>query len=393
MGEERNAPKKFFNTSGLQYKALGLKDKLPEMSEEEQLALLATDGMLVKRPILVGEDFVRTRLPPGGVGDGTGMIQRYDFAPLDGITKVVFRQVYHRMFGGADRYFIPFFSPTDQHILTKRDQRELDPAANAGLPVVPQVMTRRAPDFLWAAEIVADMGYTEVNLNLGCPSGTVTAKGKGAGFLAKPEELERFFDEVFAAVKLPVSVKTRLGVKEPEEFERLLDIYNRYPIACLTIHPRVQKQFYKGPVHRDWFAWAAERSRNPLCYNGDLVTVEDCTVFAVDFPAIDAVMIGRGAIADPALLRKLRGGVPATRQELQTFTRTLYQSYQDFYGQVGPAAQRMKEVWFFLIHLFEGGERHDKKMRRLRTPGEYEAVEASIFQELPLGDHAAGAFG
>ena len=123
------------------------------------------------------------------------MIQRYDFAPLDGITKVVFRQVYHRMFGGADRYFIPFFSPTDQHILTKRDQRELDPAANAGLPVVPQVMTRRAPDFLWAAEIVADMGYTEVNLNLGCPSGTVTAKGKGAGFLAKPEELRGWWEK------------------------------------------------------------------------------------------------------------------------------------------------------------------------------------------------------
>ena len=385
--------KKFFNTSGLQYKALGLKDKLPEMSEEEQLALLATDGMLVKRPILVGEDFVRTGFRQAEWETVTGMIQRYDFAPLDGITKVVFRQVYHRLFGGADRYFIPFFSPTDQHILTKRDQRELDPAANAGLPVVPQVMTRRAPDFLWAAEVVADMGYTEVNLNLGCPSGTVTAKGKGSGFLARPEELERFFDEVFASVKLPVSVKTRLGVKEPEEFERLLEIYNRYPIACLTIHPRIQKQFYKGTVHRDWFAWAAERSRNPLCYNGDLVTVEDCGAFAADFPAVDAVMIGRGAIADPALLRKLHGGAPATRQEIQDFTRTLYQSYQDFYGQVGPAAQRMKEVWFFLIHLFEGGERHHKKMRRLRTPAEYEAVEAAIFRELPLRDHAEGAFG
>ena len=245
------------------------------------------------------------------------MIQRYDFAPLDGITKVVFRQVYHRMFGGADRYFIPFFSPTDQHILTKRDQRELDPAANAGLPVVPQVMTCRAPDFLWAAEIVADMGYTEVNLNLGCPSGTVTAKGKGAGFLAKPEELERFFDEVFAAVKLPVSVKTRLGVKEPEEFERLLDIYNRYPIACLTIHPRVQKQFYKGTVHRDWFAWAAERSRNPLCYNGDLVTVEDCTVFAVDFPAIDAsgtrTSLWRGTRLVPAPIMTRSSAIWMTR--------------------------------------------------------------------------------
>ena len=194
-------------------------------------------------------------------------------------------------------------------------------------------------------------------------------------------------------MKLPVSVKTRLGVKEPEEFERLLEIYNRYPIACLTNHPRVQKQFYKGPVHGDWFAWAAERSRNPLCYNGDLVTVEDCAAFAADFPAIGAVMLGRGAIADPALLRKLHGGAPATRQEIQDFTRTLYQSYQDFYGQVGPAAQRMKEIWFFLIHLFEGGERHHKKMRRLRTPAEYEAVEAAIFRELPLRDHAEGAFG
>ena len=318
---------------------------------------------------------------------------QYYFAPLEGVTGSEFRRAHHRWFPGVDAYYMPFLSPTQDHVFTQRELRNVLPEYNQGFRAVPQLLTKNADDFLWCAGELAAMGYDEVNLNLGCPSGTVTAKGKGAGFLAKPEELERFFDEVFAAVKLPVSVKTRLGVKEPEEFERLLDIYNRYPIACLTIHPRVQKQFYKGPVHRDWFAWAAERSRNPLCYNGDLVTVEDCTVFAVDFPAIDAVMIGRGAIADPALLRKLRGGVPTTRQELQTFTRTLYQSYQDFYGQVGPAAQRMKEVWFFLIHLFEGGERHDKKMRRLRTPGEYEAVEASIFQELPLRDHAAGAFG
>ena len=318
---------------------------------------------------------------------------KYYFAPMEGVTGAEFRRAHHQVFGGVDAYYMPFLSPTQDHVFTPRELRGILPENNPGFRAVPQLLTRNVEDFLWAAGELAAMGYDEVNLNLGCPSGTVTAKGKGAGFLAKPEELERFFDEVFAAVKLPVSIKTRLGVKEPEEFERLLDIYNRYPIACLTIHPRVQKQFYKGTVHRDWFAWAAERSRNPLCYNGDLVTVEDCTVFAVDFPAIDAVMIGRGAIADPALLRKLRGGVPTTRQELQTFTRTLYQSYQDFYGQVGPAAQRMKEVWFFLIHLFEGGERHDKKMRRLRTPGEYEAVEASIFQELPLRDHAAGAFG
>ena len=318
---------------------------------------------------------------------------KYYLAPLEGITTYIYRRAYHQHFAPMDKYFTPFLVPHTKKGFSTKEKNDVMPEHSPGMNLVPQIMSNQAESFLHTVEKLKVYGYEEVNLNLGCPSGTVTAKGKGAGFLAKPEELDRFFDEVFAAVKLPVSVKTRLGVKEPEEFERLLDIYNRYPIACLTIHPRVQKQFYKGTVHRDWFAWAAERSRNPLCYNGDLVTVEDCTVFAVDFPAIDAVMIGRGAIADPALLRKLRGGVPTTRQELQTFTRTLYQSYQDFYGQVGPAAQRMKEVWFFLIHLFEGGERHDKKMRRLRTPGEYEAVEASIFQELPLRDHAAGAFG
>lgn len=318
------------------------------------------------------------------------MISRYDLAPLDGITKVVFRRVHHQMFGGPDRYFIPFFSPTDQHILTQRDRRELDAVNNGPLPLVPQVMTRRAEDFLWAAEVVADLGYDEVNLNLGCPSGTVTAKGKGSGFLAHPEELDRFFEQVFSAVKLPVSVKTRLGYETPEEFYRLLEIYNRYPITCLTIHPRIRKEKYRGPIHYDIFTWAAAESRNPVCYNGDLLTVEDCAAFERNFPSVEAVMIGRGAVADPALFRKLRGGGAAARQELETFTAELYRQYQEFYGQPQPAAQRMKEVWFYLIHLFENGDKLDKKLRRSRGPAAYEAIEAEIFQTLPLRTCATG---
>ena len=318
------------------------------------------------------------------------MIQRYDFAPLDGITKVVFRRVWAAHFGGADRYFIPFFSPTDQHILTDRDRREIDPANNGGLPLVPQVMTCRAKDFLWAAEVVADMGYTEVNLNLGCPSGTVTAKGKGAGFLAKPEELDRFFDQVFSKVRMPVSVKTRLGIQEPEEFGHLLEIYNRYPIACLTIHARVQKEKYRGPVHLDAFAQALAESRNPVCYNGDLRTAAEVEALSQRFPSVEAVMIGRGAVADPALLRKLRGGPAATKEELQAFTQDLYRAYQAFYGQVGTAAQRMREVWFYLIHLFENADRLNKKLRRFKNPGEYESVEAAIFRDLSLRDHSEG---
>lgn len=316
------------------------------------------------------------------------MIRRFDLAPLDGITKSVFRRVWAQRFGGADRMFIPFFSPTPQHILTPRDRRELE--LLPGLRQVPQVMTCRAEDFLWAAETVKDLGYDEVNLNLGCPSGTVTAKGKGSGFLAKPQELDRFFDTVFSRATLPVSVKTRLGIQSPEEFGPLLEIYNRYPIACLIIHPRVQKEKYRGKIHRDVLAMALAESRNPVCCNGDLRTAAECREFETSFPQAEHVMIGRGAVADPALLRKLRGGAAAAREELQDFTAALYREYQAFYGQAGPASQRMKEVWFYLIHLFQGGERYGGRMRRSRGAAEYERIEAEIFRDLPLRDHSEG---
>lgn len=315
------------------------------------------------------------------------MIARFDLAPLDGITKRVFRRVWHNCFGGADRYFIPFISPTDQHILTPRDRRELE---NDGLPQVPQVMAKRAPDFVWAAEVLADMGYGEVNLNLGCPSGTVTAKGKGSGLLADPAALDRFLDEVFTRVRVPVSVKTRLGYQVPEEFPHLLEIFNRYPIACLTIHPRVRPEKYRGTVHMDSFALAMSESRNPVCYNGDLTSIDAVRALESRFPELSAVMIGRGGIADPALFRRLRGGPAATKEELQAFTAALYQGYQDFYGQAAPASQRMKEVWFYLIHLFDGGERLGGRMRRSRGPKAYEELEAQIFQELSLLDAPQG---
>ena len=316
------------------------------------------------------------------------MIARFDLAPLDGITKRVFRRVWHARFGGADRCFIPFLSPTDQHILTPRDRREVENPE--GLPQVPQIMAKRAEDFVWAAETLADMGYGEVNLNLGCPSGTVTAKGKGSGLLADPDRLDRFLDGVFSRAPVPVSVKTRLGYQQPEEFHRLLEIFNRYPIACLTIHPRVRPEKYRGQVHLDSFALAMAESKNPVCYNGDLVSVPGVRALEARFSNLGAAMIGRGAIADPALFRRLRGGPAATREELRTFTEELYQAYQDFYGQAAPASQRMKEVWFYLIHLFEGGERLGGRMRRSRGPRAYEELEAQIFQELALLDEPLG---
>lgn len=319
------------------------------------------------------------------------MIQTIDFAPLDGITKIVFRQVWSQFFGGVDRYFIPFFSPTPHHLMTPRDLREVDYIHNANLPSVPQVMTKNADDFLWACEVLKDMGYTEVNLNLGCPSGTVTTKGKGSGFLAHPNELAAFFDEVFSKNPLPVSVKTRLGYETPEEFAALLDLYNRYPIACLTVHPRVRKEKYRGPVHLDVFADALANSRNPVCYNGDLRTVGEVRALETRFSEVTHVMIGRGLVADPALARKLRGGKGTDREELTDFLAALYQGYTDFYqGQVPTAAQRMREVWFYLIHLFDDAEKLNKQLRRFRTPAEYERIQAEILASCPIRSNVQG---
>lgn len=196
----------------------------------------------------------------------------YYFAPMEGITGAVFRRTHHEFFPGIDKYFMPFITPTTQEKLTPRQKRDVLPEYNEGVPAVPQLLTRTAADFIWAANTLASLGYAEVNLNLGCPSGTVTAKGKGAGFLAHPDELDRFLDAVFSACTVPISIKTRLGVHDPAEFEALLEIYSRYPVAELTIHPRVRQDFYKGRVREDAFAAALPHCPMPVCYNGDLVS-------------------------------------------------------------------------------------------------------------------------
>ena len=160
---------------------------------------------------------------------------RYYFAPMEGVTGAVYRRTHHEYFPGVDKYFMPFITPTTNERLTPRQKRDVASEANAGVPAVPQLLTRTAADFIWAANALFDMGYSEVNLNLGCPSGTVTAKGKGAGFLADPDGLDRFLDAVFAACRGRISVKTRLGMRDPAEFSRLLDIYSRPTLSRLSV--------------------------------------------------------------------------------------------------------------------------------------------------------------
>ena len=217
-------------------------------------------------------------------------------APLEGVTDAVFRRVHRDCFSGVAKYFIPFVSPTQNLAFTARDLSILAPENGFG---VPQLLCKDAALFLWAAQALGDMGYGEVNLNLGCPSGTVTAKGKGSGLLADVPALERLLGGVFARSPLPVSIKTRIGYTCPDEFDRLLDVFARYPIHELIIHPRTRGEFYKGTPHREAFAKAHAALDRPLCYNGDLFCEADCRELMRQFPNTRALMLGRGLIGNP----------------------------------------------------------------------------------------------
>ena len=305
---------------------------------------------------------------------------RYYFAPLEGLTDSIYRKLHHSFFPGVDRYYTPFLSPTVHRSLTTKEKRELPKAATVGFPVVPQVLTKNPEDFLWVATVCKDLGYTEVNLNAGCPSGTVTAKGKGAGMLRDLEELDRFLDHVFTHSPLPISVKTRIGYERVEEFESILAVYNRYPIQELIIHPRVRQAFYNGSVHMDTFRYALQNSKAPLCYNGSLCTKTQIDGFIKDFPQVEAIMLGRGLIADPGLLSP--GGTTASA--LAQFHDELLECYTEAFSSSRNAMFRMKENWRHWLCKFEDGEKLGKRLRKATDLTEYKAIAGEIFCALPL---------
>lgn len=305
---------------------------------------------------------------------------QYYFAPMEGLTDSIYRRLHHKYFSGVDAYYMPFLSPTVHRQLTPREARELPYADSVGFRAVPQLLTKVSADFLWAAEQCKERGYDEVNLNLGCPSGTVVAKGKGSGMLRDLDALARFLDEIFSGTPLPISIKTRLGLTEPDEFPAILDVYNRYPIKELTIHPRVRKAFYKGPVEMESFRHCLDHSKNPLCYNGNLCTKREIEAFAQEFPQVEAVMLGRGLIADPGMLDP-KG---TTVEALESFYEELMEEYIREFGGARNAMFRLKENWRFTVGMFDDHEKLRKRLLKTTDIDEFRSITKQILHTLPL---------
>jgi len=303
------------------------------------------------------------------------------FAPMEGMTGYVYRNAHHAFFDHIDKYFSPFIAANQSERFTTRELNDILPENNRGIALIPQLLTNNAADFIHTAKKLKQLGYSEINLNLGCPSGTVVSKNRGSGFLYHKEDLDVFLDQIFTQSVTRISIKTRIGKNDPEEFYELIEIFNKYPMEELIIHPRIQKDFYKNTPNLKIFKEALMSSKNPVCYNGDLFTVKEYEAFTADFPGVDTVMIGRGLITNPGLIADINNKTRLDKQLLKDFHDRVYEDYKKvLYGDVN-VLHKMKELWLYMIMMFSDNAKYIKKIKKSDRLSEYDEIVASLFRE------------
>lgn len=318
---------------------------------------------------------------------------KYYIAPLEGVTGYVFRNAHCQFFRPADKYFSPFITPGINSTRKSKALRDVLPENNKVPVLIPQILTNRVDEFNFTAMQLKEMGYNEINLNLGCPSGTVVGKRRGSGFLPFLDELDAFLDGIYSFAEKEngpkISIKTRLGKDSIDEFDAILDIYNKYPLEELIIHPRTREEFYKGVPHLDVFEKAMEVSKAPVSYNGNIFTKKDNDRILEQFPNADSIMIGRGMIANPALLDQiLNDSDMIDKKALKDFHDCLYEGYREImYGET-PHLFKMKEVWGFMIDMFADNKKFAKKIRKTQHLKDYEKIIEEMFDTLDIADGA-----
>ena len=276
----------------------------------------------------------------------------YYFAPMEGITDYLYRQIVWRHFPYADKLYAPFIQPNDKPVIVPKEYNEICPENNQGIPMVPQILTRDALGFIRVGEILESMGYEEINLNLGCPVKLIVSKGKGSGMLADTDYLDKFLDTIFShAWKCNITVKTRLGLTDNADFSDLLEVYSKYPISELTIHPRYRSDFYSGEPRLNEFGkvfnYTNHKSPMKICYNGNINSVADRDALLKQYPQISSIMCGRGALANPALFRELKGGNAMTKEEFIHFHKDVYDTYMNTVAKEKHFLHKMQEMWTY----------------------------------------------
>ncbi|MCR5744110.1 MAG: tRNA-dihydrouridine synthase family protein [Lachnospiraceae bacterium] len=305
-------------------------------------------------------------------------------APIEGIGGHIYRSALEEFFPGADGYFAPFIGSGN---LNNKEIEDLKPENNR-LRLTPQVMSNNADQFMEAVSRLMDFGCDHVNLNLGCPSGTVTSKRRGAGALENPDELDRLLCGIYEKCPIPVSIKTRIGMDTYENWEWIMQIINSYPVSELTVHPRTRKDFYKGPIHMEAFKYACEHTDIPLVYNGEIRSRADYDYVCEMFPNISGVMIGREELRRPWFIASLKTGQEPDRTRLRAFHDALLDRYGSELSGESHLLFKMKDLWAHLGEAFAGVDKPLKKLKKSTRLSDYRAAVLEIFEngELVCGD-------
>ena len=309
-------------------------------------------------------------------GNGRGSRQTMpdiedSFAPMEGITYVQYRMLHCRIFGGVNKYYTPFIAPDSNGSFKHKYLSELTTDKNSSL--VPQLLVNNIDAFNKTALKLYDLGFTEINLNAGCPSGTVFAKHKGAGMLADLQSLSEILEGIFNQAErkgYQVSIKTRMGIKSTDELSMLLDVFQAYPVAELIVHARCREDYYEGAADMEAFISAAKQCSIPLTYNGDIRTAEDVETLLAKAPGCSSIMIGRAAVANPALFRVLQGGPELEREELKAFHDELVEIWLETGLSPAFTVMRMKTLWTYMKELFPESQKQMKAILKAKTMNE-----------------------
>ena len=306
---------------------------------------------------------------------------KFYLAPMEGITGHIYRNSYEKYFHNIDKYFTPFIVPNQSVSLKTKELKDLLPQNNKGLNIVPQILTNDAEGFILTANKLKQLGYEEINLNLGCPAGTVVSKKRGSGFLAYLEELDKFLDEIYKIDNMKISIKTRLGKERADEFYKLIEIYNKYPLEELIIHPRTREDFYGNTPNLEVFKDALKLSKHSICYNGDIFTLNSYNKIINEFPKVNKVMLGRGILANPGLIGEIKNNEFANKEIIKMFHDEIFENYTILLNEDKNAMYRMKELWGYMSHIFTNNKKYYKKIKKAQKAIDYKNAVNSLFIE------------
>ncbi len=307
-------------------------------------------------------------------------------SPLQGFTDFRFRNAFNHYFGGIDTFYAPYIRFNNKLIIKNSYQIDLQLENNTELEleVIPQIMTNDADEFLFVVDYIQELGYKELNWNLGCPYPMVTKRGMGSGLICDPEKINHILDRVHKETDIVVSMKMRMGYEHAEEILDTFPILDRYPLKSIAIHARIGKQLYKGGVDLDAFQKCIESTKHKLYYNGDITSVAKLKEMQTRFPSIDHFMMGRGLIADPFLPSMIKNDTteyPKNRWEIfREFHDTIYHQYDAALSGPTPIKMKMQGFWEFFAQSFSDPRKTFKKIKKANNPRAYQQAVAEILR-------------